>query len=33
VAAEDAVIYQDLVHAIDACVGAGLSAVSVTGAG
>jgi biopolymer transport protein TolR len=33
VAAEDAVIYQDLVYAIDACLGAGLTAVSVTGAG
>ena len=33
VAAEDQVIYQDLVRAIDLCVGAGLSAVSVTGAG
>src|SRR5689334_24829428 len=33
VAADDAVIYADLVHAIDACVGAGLSNVSVMGAG
>ena len=33
VAAEDAVLYQELIRAIDACVGAGLSSVSVTGAG
>ena len=33
VAAEDQVLYQDLVRTIDACVGAGLSAVSVTAAG
>jgi biopolymer transport protein TolR len=33
VAAEDAVLYADLVHTIDACVGAGLSNVSVMGAG
>src|SRR5512147_1446987 len=33
VAAEDQVLYQDLVRAIDACIGAGLSAVSVTAAG
>jgi biopolymer transport protein ExbD len=33
VAAEDQVLYQDLVQTIDACVGAGLSAVSVTAAG
>jgi len=33
VAAEDQVLYQDLIRAIDACVGAGLSAVSVTAAG
>jgi biopolymer transport protein TolR len=33
VAADDAVIYADLVHAIDACVGAGLANVSVMGAG
>ncbi len=31
VAADDAVPYADLVHTIDACVGAGLSGVSVTG--
>jgi biopolymer transport protein ExbD len=31
VAAEDEVRYADLVHTIDACVGAGLSGVSVTG--
>jgi biopolymer transport protein TolR len=31
VAADDAVSYADLVHTIDACVGAGLSGVSVTG--
>lgn len=31
VAADDAVKYADLVHTIDACVGAGLSGVSVTG--
>jgi biopolymer transport protein ExbD len=31
VAAEDQVRYADLVHTIDACVGAGLSGVSVTG--
>jgi biopolymer transport protein TolR len=33
VAADDAVLYADLVHAIDACVGAGLGNVSVMGAG
>jgi len=33
VAAEDAVLYADLVRAIDTCVGAGLSSVSVTAAG
>jgi biopolymer transport protein ExbD len=33
VAAADAVLYADLVHAIDACLGAGLSNVSVMGAG
>ncbi|HTP27118.1 MAG TPA: biopolymer transporter ExbD [Anaeromyxobacteraceae bacterium] len=33
VAAEDAVAYAELVHAIDACVGAGLANVSVMGAG
>jgi biopolymer transport protein ExbD len=33
VAAEDAVLYADLIHAIDACVGAGLANVSVMGAG
>jgi len=33
VAAEDPVLYQDLVRTIDACVGAGLAAVSVTAAG
>jgi biopolymer transport protein ExbD len=33
VAAEDQVLYQDLVRAIDACVGVGLTAVSVTAAG
>jgi biopolymer transport protein TolR len=33
VAADDAVLYADLVRAIDTCVGAGLSAVSVTAAG
>jgi len=33
VAADDAVLYADLVHAIDACVGAGLANVSVMGAG
>jgi biopolymer transport protein TolR len=32
VAADDAVLYQDLVHTIDACVGAGLANVSVMGA-
>ena len=31
VAADDAVRYADLVHTIDACVGAGLAGVSVTG--
>ena len=31
VAADDAVPYADLVHTIDACAGAGLSGVSVTG--
>ena len=33
VAADDAVLYADLVHTIDACVGAGLANVSVMGAG
>ncbi len=33
VAAEDGVLYADLVHAIDACIGAGLGNVSVMGAG
>jgi biopolymer transport protein TolR len=33
VAADDGVLYDDLVHAIDVCVGAGLSNVSVMGAG
>jgi biopolymer transport protein TolR len=33
VAADDGVLYADLVHAIDVCVGAGLSNVSVMGAG
>ena len=33
VAADDAVVYSDLVHTIDACVGAGLANVSVMGAG
>jgi biopolymer transport protein ExbD len=33
VAADDAVVYAELVHAIDACVGAGLANVSVMGAG
>jgi biopolymer transport protein TolR len=33
VAADDGVLYADLVHAIDACVGAGLTNVSVMGAG
>lgn len=33
VAAEDQVLYQDLVKTIDTCVGAGLTAVSVTAAG
>ena len=33
VAAEDAVLYQDLVRTIDACVGAGLPTVSVMSAG
>ena len=33
VAADDAVVYADLVHTIDACVGAGLANVSVMGAG
>jgi len=32
VAADDAVVYADLIHAIDACVGAGLANVSVMGA-
>jgi biopolymer transport protein TolR len=32
-AADDAVLYADLVHTIDACVGAGLANVSVMGAG
>ncbi len=31
VAADDAVRYADLVHTIDACVGAGLASVAVTG--
>ena len=31
VSAEDTVAYGDLVQVIDACIGAGLSAVSVTG--
>ena len=31
VAADDAVHYADLVHTIDACVGAGLASVAVTG--
>ncbi len=33
VAAGDGVLYADLVHAIDACVGAGLASVSIMGAG
>ncbi len=33
VAADDAIIYADLVKVIDTCVGAGLSAVSVTATG
>jgi biopolymer transport protein TolR len=33
VAADDAVLYADLIHTIDACVGAGLAMVSVMGAG
>jgi biopolymer transport protein ExbD len=33
VAADDAIVYADLVHAIDACVGAGLANVAVMGAG
>jgi biopolymer transport protein TolR len=33
VAAEDGVLYADLVRAIDTCVGAGLASVSVTAAG
>ncbi len=33
VAAEDAVLYADLVHVIDACIGAGLSGIAVTAAG
>ncbi len=33
VAADDAVIYADLVKVIDACVGAGLSAIAVTATG
>ena len=33
VAADDAVVYADLVKVIDACVGAGLSAVAVTATG
>jgi biopolymer transport protein TolR len=33
VAADDGVIYADLVHTIDTCVGAGLANVSVMGAG
>ncbi len=32
-AADDGVIYADLVHTIDACVGAGLANVSIMGAG
>ena len=32
VAADDAVLYADLVHTIDACIGAGLSNVAVMGA-
>jgi hypothetical protein len=32
VAADDTVLYADLVHAIDACIGAGLSNVAVMGA-
>ena len=31
VAADDAVVYADLVRTVDACLGAGLAAVSVTG--
>jgi biopolymer transport protein ExbD len=31
VAADDSVVYADLVRTVDACVGAGLAAVSVTG--
>jgi biopolymer transport protein ExbD len=33
VAADDAVTYSDLVHAVDACVGAGLANISIMGAG
>jgi biopolymer transport protein TolR len=33
VAADDGVIYADLVHTIDACIGAGLANVSIMGAG
>jgi len=33
VAADDAVLYADLVHTIDACVGAGLANISIMGAG
>ena len=33
VGVDDAVLYADLVHTIDACVGAGLANVSVMGAG
>jgi biopolymer transport protein TolR len=33
VAADDAVVYADLVHTIDACIGAGLANVSIMGAG
>jgi len=33
VAAEDGVLYSDLVRTIDACVGAGLAGISVTAAG
>jgi biopolymer transport protein ExbD len=33
VAADDAVLYADLIHTLDACVGAGLANVSVMGAG
>jgi len=33
VAADDAVLYADLVHAVDACVGVGLANISIMGAG